>query len=1040
MKSNSLLVLACLVSMPVLAQTLPDEINYRPYEVSYNNLKNETEAQRAVLEQSRTDLSETQKFIREMTAHLQGLASDISDYQNQISSLRRAIPDLQRQIDDLSSENYRLVNDLRARQRDAQSLENNLDRAIRDLRPLEDALNRNIRALDQLKGELNKVVSVQRDTEQKLSRARSEAQAKERQFEQEKSNEAKLRQDLSQIESKMADASREISTLEGSVGGAQRTVDDLKSSLASQGAEVESLKSAVASLRASGAPEADIKAAEEKLANATKAAAATGSELRRAEQQVSSIQTQISNAKKNLESLRSSQSSLPGKISASQSAQSSLSQQAKVAKAEAEKLAIDLSQLDVQVKARMSAVEAQDRAVRIDETNVARQRQYVAGIDRDLNNLRRDINAMSERSRYLNNEMDAREARIAEYSKTIPQLEQAIRQNEKAIAEGNKELSDARVDERTITSQVQKNESLLADLIQRRDAKESEMSQRYNLYNNYYGQAQGIGESQTDPAVGLGDKEGQRLSGVLSKQNGLAVGKEMGRAEARHWGTVRGEIQGYDAGYSEGYASSADRTRAFNEASAKAAEDAELYAQVNFKPGFFEEFVQEEFKKPMAAKLNMMSSFSKSMGMFQMAEGSEIQEAARETVLPLANDELRYSNNLSTPLDASIKSMAADVQTVSSKVSKLRLPEVAFETPTKIPLGTANCNSVYKGLAVFKSACDSAYKADFTNRYLSKTKETFTSMYEAQFSEVFTEANIIEREAVYPEAYKSAVVVSKAEGLKNGKIAIYKDTYNQTYNENYKTELVKAKSKAKNDASNELAKFLTAKPLLTLDSSDIVGSVLRGGSEVEVLAKVKNVSSVAYKGPVLVRFTQLTNVRNVSGDNVLNSTEARSIVEMPRTKLRINDAAKAGEKVVIRGVIDFPGDLYKSARQESFEIVKVLSANPDHIYSTLYDDTPDIKGIFRRNIHTLSVFVTPKYDEIKDGYDVTVKAVGVNSSHIEQKEVNLKTGSLAQNAKKELRFSYTFKDSAKNRPIDLEIQVTYKGELLKKEMITLTPH
>ena len=52
MKSSSILVLACLVSMPVFAQSLPDEINYGPYETRYRGLEKETDAAQVQLSQS----------------------------------------------------------------------------------------------------------------------------------------------------------------------------------------------------------------------------------------------------------------------------------------------------------------------------------------------------------------------------------------------------------------------------------------------------------------------------------------------------------------------------------------------------------------------------------------------------------------------------------------------------------------------------------------------------------------------------------------------------------------------------------------------------------------------------------------------------------------------------------------------------------------------------------------------------------------------------------------------------------------------------
>jgi hypothetical protein len=507
----------------------------------------------------------------------------------------------------------------------------------------------------------------------------------------------------------------------------------------------------------------------------------------------------------------------------------------------------------------------------------------------------------------------------------------------------------------------------------------------------------------------------------------------MALLEAKHWGSVRGEIQGYDVGYREGLASQEDITRATSEASFKAAQDAELFAQRNFKPVFFEDFVQEAFKAPLPAKMLMM----KSLSAVQFASTMELD--ARETIMPPSAQELAQSASLVTPLDASIAQAVKDIKVTKSKAERLSDPSVSFETPTKIPFGTVDCNRVYKGLAVFKAACDGSYKGSFTNNYVNAARESYSAIYTGQFREVYDQVNVSERENAYGKELAQATVIGKAEGVRVGKIEIYQTTYDRVYKTAYASELEKARTKAKSDASAELQAFLKVKPLLTVAGTNLTAENFRGGEEVLVQGKVKNIGSVALNGPVIVRITSLQNAEKVTGEAVLNAAGALSLTALPELKVKVLPSTKAGEKIIVKGTVELPGDLYKPGRVENFELVQTLSANPAHDLGLDYNKTPDIKGPFRRYVHFASVKIAPTVEEIKDGYQVTMSAVGESAGLVDLQTTELATGSLAAGTQKELRFSYVFKDQAKGKTVNLELAVKYLGKVIKKETITLSP-
>lgn len=1032
MKSNSLLVLACLVSMPVFAQSLPDEINYGPYETRYNNLARETAQAQSQLNQSRSSLAEAQRFIREMTSHISDLESQIDDAESEISRLRREIPELERQISNLRSQDSQVMSELRNKQNEESNLLSRYQQAQRDLRPLEDQLARKQQRLREMQSEIAQLQRQENEASQRLARAQSQAERIDREHVEQRNKIAQMQSELRNIETRVSQVQSQISGAESSLSTLNSNLNTERAKLGALNSRVSEYEAEVSRLRSSGAPAEEIAQAERKLNAARGTRDNTASEIRNIEGQVSRTESQIRSLRSDIDSLRRDQQALPSRISQAESRMRQLESERAQAQSEINRYAPELQNLRRNLEVRISQVNAQQQDIRTDEQDVLRQRQFIENVGRQIENVRAEIANLNSRSRDLNQQIARASEQARADAAAIPQLEQQIRNDQSEIAQGQRDLVTARNDERTYTAAVQRDEAKLSSVTAQRDSAQGEFNQRLGLYNRYLDESESIGANQAGAGTTLGKTEGQRLSGVLSKQNGVAVGRELGTAEAKHWGSVRGEIQGYDLGYSEGISSQEDINRAISEASAKAAVDAELYAQRNFKPVFFEEFVLAEFKKP----LGTMSLTPKSLKGLNV---SFALEAAMETVSPLSPNEIARSEELKTPLDASIVEAAKSVKSIEGKAKRLSDPDVAFEAPTKIPTGTVNCASVYKGLAVFKAACEGSYKGTFANNYVNAARDSFGDLYTGQFTSEFNAANVSQREASFSGELAAASKIGRAEGTRVGKIEIYNRTYATTYKSAYDSELEKARAKAKTDASTELAGFLKGHALLTVANTALTAENFRGGEEVILNGMVKNVGSVALNGPVLVRITEVVNAEKVTGEAVLNAAAPLTLTSLPQLKVKVAASAKAGDRMIVRGTVDLPGDLYKPARQEKFELNQILTANPAHDLDLNFNKSPDIKGVFRRNIHFFTVTVAPKVEDIKEGYQMTLTPVGEAAGLMEMREGVLDTGAMKVGTSKDLRFSYVFKDAAKAKNIVLELAISYAGKVIKKESVTLVP-
>jgi predicted nucleic acid-binding Zn-ribbon protein len=1031
MKSNSFFIFAYLFSLPGLAQTLPDEINYVPYENRYRLLENDAQAVAAQLNQSRTDLAQAQRFIREMTAHISSLESENDENESEIGRLTRQIPILERQMSDFRNEDSRLMSDLRVRQNEEIRLLSANQQAQRDLRPLEMQFARKEQRLRELELELNQQIQIERQAEARLGRALNEAQEIDRRFEQERNQMRQMETELRNTDSRISSVQAEISRFETSSNNYKNNLNTEKAKLTALNTRVSDYESDLARLRSSGASAEDIVQAERKLNAAKSARITTSNEIKNIENQLSRNEVQIRIFNGQIDELRRNQKTLPGRIAQSEAQQRQLTIKRGQTQNEINRFQVELQQVRRSVSIRISTVESFKQDMRNDELSLNRQRQLLENINRQLQATQEEITTLTERSRSLNAEISRALETTRSHQATIPKLEKSIRENQTKISEGQRDVVVARNDEIKLTTAIERYEVKLAEVTRLRDNAQNEISTRINLYNQYMDEAEKLGSNQSNTGTSLGSKEGLRLSSFLSKQNGVSAGRELGIAEAKNWGNVRGEIQGHELGYSEGLASVEDRTRAQVEAIAKAASDAELFAQTKLRPVFFEEFIQEEFKKPL---VNMAINKSS-----QMMKVNFLMEERMETISPLLPSEIERSSQIVTALDEVIVLTSKDVKAIEAKARRLSDPEVTFEAPKKIPYATVNCAQVYKAVAVFKAACEKSYKTSFADNYVNAAHDSFATHYQAQFTSEFNLANITQREVSYPAELAVASKVGRAEGLRVGKIEIYRSSFESSYNSSYVSELEKARMKAKMEAAVELGQFLKVKPLLTVTSTQLLANNFRGDEEVSIIGKIKNVSFVPLNGPVLVRLTEVVNAEKLTGQAVLNSLGALSETDLPELKVRVSSSAKAGDKMILRGVVDLPGDLYRPARQEKFEFIQALSENPSHFLGLNFNKTPDIKGVFRRNVHVLTMTITPKVDNIISGYKLSLAPVGDAASLVEIKETQLETGSMSVGNQKQFEFSYLFKDAAKGKTISLELSVTYAGKVIKKEIVTVVP-
>jgi septal ring factor EnvC (AmiA/AmiB activator) len=1031
MKSSSLLVLYFFFAAPAFSETLPDEINYTPYQSRFENLKKETDSASERLIRSRRSLEEVRAFIRKTSSHIEELQTEILTIRSTISVLRREIPDFERQISQLRSQDAQIITDLRARQNSEALISSRYRDAQNDLRPLEQILSRRQQRLSELERELSGLERSERESGSRLARAQTEADRTERQMSETRSQIQHMHTELRSLDSRITGLQSQLSSLELSRGTLEGNLNTERAKLADLNNRLAENEAELARLRASNAPADAISSAELKLNSVRFARDRLIQDVRHAEGELSRATSEIMRSRGKMDELRKAQATLPESISRAESRFRQLEAERGRIQNDINRWSVDVQGIRRTIEMRRIFYGQEQSEYQVEQQNVFRQQQLVENLGRQVGVLRNEIRTLSERSRDLNSQITRSSETIRSHNARIPKLEEEIDAHEDKIIQGERDLVSARTDEKALSTQVAQDQLFLQDLTARRDGAYAEMNRRLSLYNSYLAEAENLGSSQGNDVASLsGRQEGERLASILSRQNGSSMGREIGIIEARYWGGIRGEIEGFNSGYHDGLESPADINYAIEMASVKAASDGELFAQKNYKPLFFEEFVLEEFKKPLL-----------SLGLTKVVT-SATKFTSRRTeisILPLSEEEISQSEALITPLDRSLNELVKDLKESQAKLKQLSSPEVTFEAPRKIPFGKPDCSQVYKKLLVFRASCESAYESTFTSLYVSSARKFYYESYGELFMTIFSDSRISQREKSYPAAFSDAHKISRAEGLRLGKIEIFEKTFERVYKTAYAAEIVKAKARAKADAQRELGNFLLKNPLLTMVGATLSAPSFRGGEEISILSKVKNIGSVALAGPAIVRITSVENAQIVIGEAVLNLAPAKAISDLPDLKVKVLPQMKSGDKIIVRGTVDLPGDLYKASRKESFELTQILSANPTHKLLVDYNFSPNIKGPLRRYVHFVNMKIKPTVEDIKDGYSFSLTPVGEGQEYVELQTAKIETGPILSGVEKEVRLSYLLKDGAKGRKISLELSLSFLGKVIRKELLTVSP-
>lgn len=1037
MKSISLLLLACVSAAPAFSQDLPDEINAAPYEARYRNIEQLVSEASVVAQRSEEALKASRKQIADLELQRQRLIAKIRNAEAQIIAGRNEIPQLQAKIRQLRNEQFQLDASIPQTQNLVAQTKASYDAELLKLKPLQEKLELNKKILSNHLEELAVLKRSEAQSQELLTKAQAQFLEIEKKITVERGTQAKLESDsqnfslrLASLNSALQSNERRLVTTSASLEAEQKKLKDLQS-------RVVILEGTLAELELSGAPADQIAAAKKNLESALITRDVSARRVASLEEQLKGIQSEIATAKVKIEELKTDYAKIPTLIAES--------------KVREEKLIVDrntkageLAKLQSEALAAKKVVDEKEKVVAEVRTELDKQQvlvntqaQVVAVKAAQLDKVTKDLEAQRSRYTAISGEITATNRRLREIETEIPRLSTIVRASQTELATVEQTLVVKRAQEVTLAEIAAADKDKLTKLTAAMNVVRGQMEERQSLYLAYQREAALIGSTQGAAAAPVvGTQEGEKLSRFSASQNALAVGKDLGTAEAKYWALIRGEITGFDKGYAEGMASVEDRARGESEGTARGTADAAKFADVNLKPSFFEEFFVQELRKPITARPRatmplVAKSFLENRIEFSFAQNS---------VTPVSPNEIARSAEIVTMLDPSITQMAKDVRSLEGKASTLRDPKVSYQEATEIPFGKIDCSAVYKNVKVLAEACVASYKVAFTDNFKMTMRAAFFEQYPKTYDSILVTTLDDNREAVYPVELPKYFKVAQGEGLTAGKKDIYQASFAKTYRTAYDTELPKSRERVKTLAASEVVTFVSTNPALTLAQSQLEGADFRGGFEVKLTGQVKNVSKVSFQGPVLVKITDVVNGEAVNQEVVLNGAAGSSLSQIPAMAVKISPTARGGEKIVLKGQITLPGTPYKSQRIETFEVSQVLLKNISSDVTYVHDRTPAIRGFFgNRSTHDFTAKIVPTVENISEGYKLELKATGPHAGLITIKTATIASGALVANRMKQVRFQYSFLDAAKGKTIPLEFQVYYAGKMIKIGKTDVTP-
>ncbi|MBD64611.1 MAG: hypothetical protein CME62_05365 [Halobacteriovoraceae bacterium] len=1041
MKKNSLFIIPMLAPALFISSAqanLPDEINYSPYERSYNLSGQKVETLTASLNRAQSELQTAYNNESNLTAQIEQLEINIartnSQIENHILERDQLIVDSQNLDNDIRRIENRLS---RAEGRRAE-LERTIDREQRKLRPFKQKLEQ----LQQQLGEANRKVTRANDKLKNLKSAQASAQRNLQTARQAKTNlENQLKTQeatLANLDKLLSNAQKRVQNLETQLSETQTQKITETQKLTAITQEITELMQQMRGLPPRGPQAREIR---QKIAQKSVEKRAQEKVVSRINQQAASLTRQVTQAKGTVASLKNQQTTLPQSINQTKTQITNAQKVIRTRRSELEAAKTNVENQQARVNSLVTEANIASAEVNAQKEEVIRRSGPLNQAMSNLGNVNDRIRTIGENLRVASNDYNTVLDKIKFLDREIPNLRRSSADMNRELRSANTDLIVAQDQIITLNSDVTILSSDLRAATNDRDIKYQEYIVRYNLYTDKLNEAKTLGISQTDVALSIAREDSHQYVVVQANKLGTVAGTDMAQAQAQYWGAIRAEIKGYNDGYNQGYASDSDQMRGQEEGTRAGIKAAQDYAQTVLKPKYFTEIFAEALK---TGKMQKMDQVTFSQAGTQKSLNQSLVKNVMEffgSVSPISANEINQSLDITTDLDTKINTFQSNLSAAQTQQDNYSLARNTYTAPTIIPFQNYDCSQVYKDLAVFEKACANEYEKVFSSKYLREHQENYYDQYPTEFTTITEDTRDSKIEALYNQTMDDLYPIANAKGLSDGKDQIYKETFALAKNNAYNNELPNADAVAKAQAGNEVQTWVSNNASLTIDKAAIIGTELRGGSPAKIRLALKNISPVALDKPLEVVITNAQNAEFASRTFFIKSADANTTTNFEDISFNVSAFATSGSQIKIQGKVKLPGGKYEASREESFEVEALTVVNPKLNYNGLdYDSTPKIKGIFNYYTHAFNANIAAAVEDIKDGYTVTLKPVSGYESLIKMQNTSVFTGKMTRGTNNQMRFVYSFPKAADNKVVKLELKYLFKGRVMKSEIIELRPH
>lgn len=1019
---------------------LPDEINYQPYKVQYDQLAAEVDVVTASLNQSKQELQYAYNQEAQIINNIQNLEdannrilNQINDYQDEKEDLAIRGEELEETLNDLN----RRINRL---ERQRNQVERDLIQEERRLAPMQDRIARMETRLSRKNVEVDNARRSYRQVEGVSARLRSQLNQLKKERKSLASALKNLEEQLKTIDSQISSEESKLSSISAKIPAAKKTLKTQKDKKTAMAAELAALQKELADLMRTDRADPRVRELRGKVAAKAKQVQAQDRAISQAKNQLNSLTTKEANLKKSVTKLKKQKQNIPAKISKTKTTLQTKKELIATKKVEVSNAEKKTAQRRAEVdKLALEANDIQNRLNRANQDLVRESRRH-AQLSVDLRDLNTRVNEVASDLNATTNAYNSTMEQIDTIERRIPELQRNRRANTAELKRLDSSLETTQNQIATLNNDISRLTSEQTASITARDRKYQEYLSRHNYYGQKLTEAKSLGASQTDVAINIAKTDSNKYVDKRSLELGTKMGEDLAVAQANLWASVRSEITGYADGYAEGHESEADEARGKAEGTKAGIRSAIDYANRVLKPQFFNQYYAQRIQSSQF-KINEVQDITEKT--FSIIDTQEMNFSnLLSGVTPISSNELQDSNQIMTALDPSITTFKTNLSQVLKQKTNLAQAQTAYQNPTRIPYSNYSCANVYKNVQAFINACKTSYHNTFESKYQNEYYANFAAQYSALYEDAVEDKRAGTIQNLYDADMVKFYPIAKDSGVSDGKADIYKETYAQAKVNAYNSELPSARANADMTAQDEVTAHINTNATLTLKGASITNTDLQGGSRAKVSVKVKNISPTSLSKPVKVIITRTKNVNLPSRQFYIKAAAGNQTTNYSDISFQINPEARSNQPIEISGKIILSGGKYNAERVETFTATATTAINPAVNASYEYDSSPQVLTTFRRRtlIHNFDATVSPKIESVRSGYSVQLSAAPGHEGMVQLKNTSISTGSMNYGSSKKVRFQYTFPRSSKGKTVKLHLNYLHKGKKVKTEVIELRPH